>query len=224
MKYFTRTFAWMAVGTIAFLAQGHPGFRLDPTDDFSFLLDRSEAAPVNLSIMPSAEIEKILADHLDLFPRSKVPALARHLQDLCARYQFDPAFILSVMQVESGFRVKITSPAGAIGLMQLMPATAEHIANKQKLPFKGARSLHDPFTNLTLGVAYLAYLRDKYRGDSPYFPIAAYNLGPAKLNQLRAQKGFQPSSTKRYYEKIRAGVPKLRFYRAALQERGIAGV
>ncbi len=224
MKCITRTIAWATLVSGLSLALHSSHASVDPTDDFSFAMTRTTPAPEAVSLMSEAAVEKILVDHLDLFPRSKAPALAAHILTLARKYRFDPAFILSVIQVESSFRVKIQSFAGAIGLMQLMPATAEVVAKRHGIPYNGARSLNDPFTNVSLGVAYLSYLRDKYRGQSPYYHIAAYNLGPARLNELRSQKSFKPSGTKQYYLKIRKGVPRLRFYRAGLTPKEFAGV
>ena len=223
MKCITRIFAWAMVISSIVLASSQTRFRVDPTDDFSFVLADVSPALDAYDLMSEKDVQSILVDHLDLFPKSKTPDLARHVLRLARTYRFDPAFILSVVQVESNFRIKIASPAGAIGLMQLMPSTAETVAKRMGLRYKGAKSLLDPYTNLTIGVAYLAYLREQYRGDSPYYHVAAYNIGPARLNQLRAQKSFKPDGTKKYYLKIRDGVPRLRFYRAAAPDRELAG-
>lgn len=226
MKSVLHILSWAALVGLSALALSTSRVGvLDPTDDFSFTISRAKLRPDSIAWMSEREIRKILVDHLDLFPRSKAPALARHILKLAGQHQFDPAFILSVIQVESGFRIKVVSPAGAIGLMQLMPATAQLVARQNGIPYRDARSLHDPFTNLSLGVAYLAYLREKFRGDSPYFHIAAYNIGPARLEELRARKSFRPVNTRRYFEKIQGGVPRLRYYGSGVIEAGeLAGV
>jgi hypothetical protein len=59
----------------------------------------------------------------------------------------------------------------------------------------------------------LARLRDKYEGLSPYYLVAAYNVGPGRMDELISQKFFKPVSTKRYYEAIRQGITDLRYYR-----------
>ena len=71
---------------------------------------------------------------------------------VCRQHHFDPAFILSLIQVESSFRIKARSSVGAIGLMQLMPATALNVARDRRIRFAGERALTDPYLNLTLGV------------------------------------------------------------------------
>jgi soluble lytic murein transglycosylase-like protein len=162
--------------------------------------------------MSQERVAKILGDQIDHMPTSQTRKLARHLIETCRQYRFDPAFVLSMIQVESSWKTQVISPAGAIGLMQLMPATAQIVAHKTGVRYTGPRSLMDPFTNISLGVAYLSLLREKYRGMSPYYHVAAYNMGPAKLDQVRSKKGFKPVSTKIYYEKIRRGVPLMSFY------------
>ena len=213
MRNFKNIGAWiLAVAALTLAGPDSVHFKADATDDLSFTYTNAQAADA-INLMSIDSVKKILADRLDLFPMSRIPKLAKHVMNLCRKYSVDPAFVLSLIDVESSFRTKVVSPVGAIGLMQLMPATAEHIADKFGIRYAGAKSLFDPFTNLTLGVAYLSVLRAKYQGYSPYFHIAAYNIGPAKLDELMAQKDFKPVNTKRYYDKIRLGVPRLRFYR-----------
>jgi len=213
MKYASIILVWMVVLCLGVVSTSARSTQADPTDDFSFTLARSQTAET-YSLMPEPRVEKILKDRLDLFPKSQIPKLARHLVSLCHRYKFDPAFILSVIHVESGFHIKATSPVGALGLMQLMPATATMVARTNHLKYSGKRALFDPYTNLNLGVAYLAFLRHKYQAqsNSAYYMLAAYNVGPGRMDQLLARKAFRPTATKKYFEDIQRGVPGMRFY------------
>jgi hypothetical protein len=211
-KYLTLTINWALVFAISSLGMVvNRGPHADPTDDFSFSIAYATDSD-DAHMMKEDEVAAILIDHMDRYPRSESRKLASHIIDLCKQYRFDPAFILSLIQVESGFRKNIVSYAGAMGLMQLMPATAEVVAKRYGVRYTGERSLLDPITNVSLGVAYLSELRKKYRGVSPYFAFAAYNMGPARLDRLARHKRFKPVGTKEYYEKIRRGVPGLRFY------------
>jgi soluble lytic murein transglycosylase len=195
----------------------------DPSDDFSFSVKSAKSR--TFLLLTEQAVAQVLADRLDDFPSHHTLPLARHLISLCKEYQFDPAFILSLIEVESGFRTGVVSPAGAVGLMQLMPGTARAITqNLEKNRFKGyseafikARGgveglLKDPFFNLELGVAYLAWLRDRYEGRSPFYLVAAYNVGPAKMDQLLSRKTFKPVMTQRYYEAIRRLLSRTRSY------------
>ncbi len=169
-------------------------------------------------LMPEKKVALIFRDKIKDLPKDQDVKLAKHLIALCRKHRFDPALILSLIQVESSFRPDAVSPVGAIGLMQLMPGTARFAARMAQIKYRGAKALHDPFHNIELGIAYLAFLRDKYRNLPPYFHLAAYNIGPARLDQLLTQKRFRPTATKLYYEKIRKGVSHWHQYGAPEKE------
>ena len=134
---------------------------------------------------------------------SGLSGLAHHLIQLCHYYHFDPTFVLAMIEVESGFRTDAVSPAGAMGLMQLMPSVAAQITSRQDIDQEeSARLLSNPFTNLTIGIAYLDWLRRRYQGRSLYYTVAAYNIGPAKMDELLSRKDFKPVKTIKYYEAI----------------------
>ena len=94
-----------------------------------------------------------------------------------AQYGLDPYFVMALICQESHFNVDAVSPAGAIGLMQLMPATAKRQARKLDLTYSAAK-LHDPDFNLRLGIAYLADLFPDF-GNDTLLVLAAYNAGPS---------------------------------------------
>jgi len=96
----------------------------------------------------------------------------------------DPAITLGLIRQESSFDPAAGSPAGAQGLMQLMPATAADIARKRQEP---ATPLTDPALNMRLGTAYLATLLDRFAALPP--ALAGYNAGPARAAQWLASTG-----------------------------------
>ncbi len=98
------------------------------------------------------------------------------------------ALVLAVMRQESEFYPKARSPVGALGLMQLMPATAKQTARRQGLPYDRKRLTNDPNYNIRLGQAYLAELLDRY-GGSYVLALAAYNAGPARVERWMTQFG-----------------------------------
>ena len=225
-KHFSIVLVWILVIGVIFGLRTAGRLRADPTDDFSFTW-AYVPGPEAFRLMPESRVTEILQDRLDLFPRSEAPRLARFLLDLCKQYRFDPAFVLSMIQVESGFHIKAVSSQGAVGLMQVMPATAVVTTRGMGIDLESvrfgqgrrsasevaARLLTDPFTNLYIGLAYLSRLRDHYGERSTYFLVAAYNVGPARMDELLSRKDFKPVSTKRYFDAIRRGVPGLRYYR-----------
>ncbi len=101
-----------------------------------------------------------------------------------------PALVLAVISVESGGRAGAESHAGAQGLMQLIPATAERF---------GVSDATDPVQNISGGVDYLAWLLDHFDGD-PILALAGYNAGE---NAVREHAGVPP------FDETRAYVPKV---------------
>lgn len=88
-------------------------------------------------------------------------------------YQLPAELIWAVIKVESDFRDRAVSPAGARGLMQLMPSTASAI---------GLRDALDPEQNILGGAYYLRRLANRFGGDL-YFTLAAYNAGPGAVQR-----------------------------------------
>jgi soluble lytic murein transglycosylase-like protein len=87
--------------------------------------------------------------------------------------------VLGVILVESSGNASAVSKAGAIGLMQLQPSTAEAVAAEIGLAWTGSELLFDPVLNVHLGVAYLSKLIERY-GDVAT-ALAAYNWGPTRI-------------------------------------------
>jgi soluble lytic murein transglycosylase len=103
------------------------------------------------------------------------------IADVAERYDLDPYLVAAVVKTESGFNPKAVSPAGAVGLMQLMPDTAEWITGLDEWLGGDDMELTDPSDSLELGACYLAYLRDKFDGETLAM-LAAYNGGPGNVN------------------------------------------
>jgi len=101
----------------------------------------------------------------------------------------DPALTLAITRQESNFNADAVSSAGALGLMQLMPATARTLARKMNLRRLTMVALtSDPTLNLELGSSYLQSLMDRYDNVVP-FAVAAYNAGPERVDQWLGQFG-----------------------------------
>lgn len=89
----------------------------------------------------------------------------------------DPAWVYGVIRQESAFWVEARSSAGALGLMQLMPGTAKHIAKTLKVRSPSKRQLFTPKVNIHMGTQYLRMMLDKLE-NHPVLATAAYNAGP----------------------------------------------
>ncbi|MEM6635674.1 MAG: lytic transglycosylase domain-containing protein [Pseudomonadota bacterium] len=100
----------------------------------------------------------------------------------------DLELALSIIRRESEFDPKVVSGAGARGLMQLMPRTAQEMAGRLNIGYSQSRLTADPIYNAQLGSAYLAELEDRYSGNIVLMS-AAYNAGPSRADRWIAQFG-----------------------------------
>jgi soluble lytic murein transglycosylase-like protein len=99
------------------------------------------------------------------------------IQEHATRHSLRPDLVRAVIQVESGFNARARSPKGAMGLMQLMPSTANEF---------GVADPYDPDQNIRGGSAYLRRLIDKYNGNEE-LALAAYNAGPGAVERYGQQ-------------------------------------
>jgi soluble lytic murein transglycosylase len=99
-----------------------------------------------------------------------------------------PGLIYSVVRSESAFQADAGSPVGALGLMQLMPATGRETAAKLGLKLKAVTALFEPELNLELGSSYLARMLGRYE-QNVAMAAAAYNAGPGRVAAWRPATG-----------------------------------
>lgn len=122
--------------------------------------------------------------------RKHAPELTQQVIALSSEFEMDPLFVLAVIAQESSFNPRTVGPVGEIGLMQLRPKTAQWIARKFKLKYRGAKTLVDPVTNVTLGIHFLSLLREQFESDGRLY-ISAYNMG-AKNVRKAVKKKIRP--------------------------------
>jgi soluble lytic murein transglycosylase-like protein len=102
-------------------------------------------------------------------------------------FTLDRALVYAFMRAESGFDPRAESHAGARGLMQVLPATAQFIAARADLEQPHANALFEPETSMVFGQAYLEHLLQRPTiGDNLIFLAAAYNAGPGRVAQWRS--------------------------------------
>jgi soluble lytic murein transglycosylase-like protein len=118
------------------------------------------------------------------------------IRDASKRHAVDARVIHAVMQVESSFDPRARSPKGAMGLMQLMPATAVRLGASPN------SNLFDPALNIDLGVRYLRRLGDMF-GNRLDLMLAAYNAGEGAVVKYGMQVPPYPE-TQAYVRKILA--------------------
>jgi soluble lytic murein transglycosylase-like protein len=140
-------------------------------------VDRRPAAAVS----PGLRLVTVPAADADAAPSAELRSL---IDDVARTYGHDAQLLHAIIHVESRFNPNAVSPKGAIGLMQVMPATAERVGVQEP-----QRTLFDPETNLHAGARYLRLLMDMF-SDRPDLAVAAYNAGEGAV--LRYQRKVPP--------------------------------
>jgi len=137
-----------------------------------------------------AEVFLFILRFSDSMTSAEARKLATLIIEECDKYDLDPFLILAVIQVESEFTPKAVSGQGAIGLMQVMPATGKFVAKELGISYSGKKTLYDPFINVKLGIHYLSFLADRF--DSTENALAAYNYGPTRYESTLSLKKSPP--------------------------------
>ncbi|MGP1629784.1 MAG: lytic transglycosylase domain-containing protein [Giesbergeria sp.] len=129
-----------------------------------------------------------------------------HLEAAALAQAVDPALVIAVAAAESAFNVQAVSRKGALGLMQVMPATAERYGVPARASASGGASVMEPKLNAEVGSRYLADLLRMFGGDKE-LALAAYNAGEGAV--LKYGRRIPPyPETQQYVERV------MRFYRA----------
>jgi len=122
----------------------------------------------------------------------------RHIEKVAEAHGVPPALVMAVIHAESGFNPRAVSPKGAVGLMQVMPATSDMV---------GIEDPFDPNDNIRAGVRYLKDLLKMFDGNET-LAVAAYNSGPNKVKKYGGVPPFK--ETRIYIERV------LMYYRSYL--------
>jgi soluble lytic murein transglycosylase-like protein len=156
-----------------------------------------ELAPIE-AVAPAARGEAALhAAATNYAQEYKIPrSLAKDIYEAAVAHNIEPKTAFGLVRAESSFRTSATSPVGATGLTQLMPATARWLA-----PGTTRQQLRDPGTNLRIGFKYLRSLIDKYDGNEK-LALTAFNRGPGTVDKL-IKRGRNPDNG--YADKVWTG-------------------
>jgi len=141
-----------------------------------------------------AQFQNILDNTVKLKTGNDTPTTKAEIANLIDKYSeahnLDADFVKAVVQQESGFNPNATSKCGAMGLMQLMPSTAESL---------GVTDAYDAEQNIYGGTKYLKGLMDRF-GNNKELALAAYNAGP---NAVKKYGGIPPyAETQNYVKKV----------------------
>ena len=153
-------------------------------------------ALVVLLLVVVAGAAAVLAAEPDWYLRARYPLRYEHIvRGHAENYRLDPALVAAVIYQESKFRPNARSPQGAVGLMQLLPETAQGIAARTGGSRFEVDDLYDPELNVRYGSWYLRHLLDKYGSEEQ--ALAAYNGGQGNLD-----RGIVHSETRHYVENV----------------------
>ena len=130
-----------------------------------------------------ADIEKL---QRKLYPRYYDDAVEKYAK----QYNVDTFLICAMILEESRYNAQAVSWAGAIGLMQIMPATGKELAQQLKIRRFRTSMLKQPEVNIRLGTKYIGYLNSLFNGN-PMLVIGAYNGGPGRMKRWVASKNIK---------------------------------
>jgi soluble lytic murein transglycosylase-like protein len=128
--------------------------------------------------------EAVIKRNIERYKEYTIPRdLAENIYQIALEEDIDPDVAFGLVRTESAFKTSATSHVGAIGLTQLMPATARWIQKDVTV-----RDLRDAKTNLRIGFKYLNDLMQKYDGDTE-LALLAYNRGPGTVDRVLKRGG-----------------------------------
>ena len=123
-------------------------------------------------------------------------AYEEEIRSSAREFQLDPSLVCAVIFTESGFRPQAKSGVGALGLMQLMPATGLEEAELLQIEGVTEERLTEPALNIRLGCNYLRKLLDEFGNES--VALAAYNAGPGRVRQWLKEYGVKEDGSLLY--------------------------
>jgi soluble lytic murein transglycosylase-like protein len=183
-----------------------------------------EPRTISIEVQPTFLMDEIRADYLVRKARMNRD-LAYRIVDAVNRetecYSIEPDRILAIIIVESFGNPKAVSPVGALGLMQVMPATGKFIARSTGFKWSGVESLRAVESNIAYGTWYYDYLLRLYKGDERA-AIAAYNWGPDNVSKrLRRNQSLPQVYPGKVYEAEKRLVEDIRDEYNARYWRGL---
>jgi soluble lytic murein transglycosylase-like protein len=155
----------------------------------SRLLRTTVCALVMLCLLIAAVPTPKRPDYDGAYPRYSKQEIRRAIEWYAKKYRLDPGLLRAVIKTESDFRQHAVSPKGAVGLMQLTPATAATLR---------VNDSYDSIQNIRGGAKQLRHLLNLYQGDLP-LTLAAYNAG---VHRVKDRKVPRIRETRAYVKKV----------------------
>lgn len=146
-------------------------------------------------LTPEEKLKKVSELLLQVNPTRTIPnsPYGELIYDIAVRHSINPHLVAALIHVESSFNPKAVSRKGAMGLMQLLPATARRFGLKSK------KDLLNPEKNIEAGIRYLSWLNKRFSGDVQKI-LAAYNAGEGAVERFGGIPPYR--ETQNYVQKI----------------------
>lgn len=136
----------------------------------------------NENLQTELQVRAALAGHGQRLPAGEIERVVASILEAHDRYGISTDVLLAVIETESGFNTHAISGAGALGLMQLMPATGHEMAQDLDIEWTGDDMLYDAAINIRLGSEYLHRMFQRFgHADNA---LAAYNAGPSRVEGM----------------------------------------
>ncbi|OGQ84185.1 MAG: hypothetical protein A2289_10670 [Deltaproteobacteria bacterium RIFOXYA12_FULL_58_15] len=170
---------------------------MTPRDPLAFMGELDYVLPRPVVVMSRRDaVAQELLHYSRTMSEKDALRTARALCDEAGALGWDPFMYVAVIHVESSYNHLAVSPVGAEGLMQLMPFTAEWMAEQIELEFAQGNSF-DPVINVRLGTHYLEHLRTRF--DRMDLVLTAYNRGPTATRYILAHNKGLPRNVRDFY-------------------------
>lgn len=174
-----------------------PAVLTSPRDPRAFAAGLDVILPPPVVIRSRGDaVARELLNYARSLPSHDVMRTAQRMTEEAAAAGFDPLLFVAVIYVESYFDHLAISAVGAEGLMQLMPATAEWMAERVSLEWPDSHSF-DPTLNVTLGIRYFDFLYGRFGRLED--ALTAYNRGPAATRYILSTYGRLPHEIHDFY-------------------------
>ena len=173
--------------------KGIAHFAAEKVDERYELFFRGGDAPVDAALKAASETPRAVAvptapprliAFFEVSPTYK--AVRHHMRAASSANKVDYELLQALIATESGFDSTAVSPKGAVGLMQIMPATAQRYGVEGDRQLSAEKKLADPGTNIKAGTRYLRYLLDMFPGKTE-LALAAYNAGEGAVQRAGNQ-------------------------------------
>jgi len=176
-----------------------------------FLVFKPPAAPEHVVFTRGPDrasqlVDQILEERLSAEPLTVRRQLAAAITEETQLAGYDPLLVLSLIEVESQFKLDAVSEKGAMGLMQIRPQTLDYLARRANLKLPLQEIQTDSALCVRLGIRYLRNLHERF-GDFD-LALMAYNAGPRRIRMAQEKQKFSafekyPQEIKRVFARMR---------------------